>query len=79
VWPPSCRSGGLAEDFADQGAADSVEPCDLAQALSGPAVTDDSTAIDVQWPSPDMLALDLGAQHAGAHPLDDQVTFQFGR
>ena len=32
--------GGLAEDFADQGPADAVGPSDLAQAVSGPAVTD---------------------------------------
>ncbi len=70
--------GGLAEDFADQGAADSVSAGDLAQAASSLAVADDSAAIDVQWPAPDMLALELGAPHAGAHPLDDQVAFQFG-
>ena len=70
--------GGLAEDFADQGAADSVELGNLAQAASSPTVADDSAAIDVQWPAPDMLALELGAPHAGAYPLDDQVAFQFG-
>jgi len=70
--------GGLAEDFADQGAADSVELGDLAQAASSLAVADDSAAIDVQSPAPDMLALELGAPHAGAHPLDDQVAFQLG-
>ena len=70
--------GGLPEDFADQGAADSVELGDLAQAASSLAVADDDAAIDVQWPAPDMLALELGAPHAGAHPLDDQVTFQLG-
>ena len=70
--------GGLAEDFADQGSADSVELGDLAQAASGLAVADDSATIDVQWPAPDMLALELGTPHPGAHPLDDQVAFQLG-
>ena len=51
---------------------------DLAQAASSLAVADDSATIDVQWPAPDMPALELGAPHAGAHPLDDQVAFQLG-
>ncbi len=53
--------GGLAEDFADQGAADSVELGDLGQAASGLAVTEDGIAIDVQWAAPDM-------QRIGLHP-----------
>ena len=47
--------GGLSEDFADQGAADSVGPGDLAQAASSLAVAEDGVTIDVQWPAPDML------------------------
>jgi hypothetical protein len=70
--------GGLAEDFADQGAADSVELGDLAQAASSLAVANDRAAIDVQWPAPDVAALELGAPHAGAHPLDNQIPFQLG-
>ena len=70
--------GGLAEDFADQGPADSVSAGDLAQAASGLPVTDDGATIYVQRPASDMPALELGAPHAGAHPLDDQVAFQLG-
>ena len=49
--------GGLAEDLADQGPADSVGTGDLAQTASGPAVADDSAAINVQWPAADMAAM----------------------
>ena len=71
-------SGGLAEDFADQGAADSVRAGDLAQAVSGLPITDDGAAIYLQRPAADMPALELGAPHAGAHPFNNKVAFQLG-
>ncbi len=52
--------------------------CDLAKALTAFAVSLDSSAVQDQWVSADVLAFEPGAPHAGAYPLDDQVAFQFG-
>jgi len=50
---------------------------DLAQAHTELAIAKDSFAIDIERLAPDVSAFELGAPHAGAHPLDDQVTFEF--
>ena len=51
---------------------------DFSDALALAAVALDSSTIQYQWIAADVLALEPGAPHAGAHPLDDQVAFQFG-
>jgi hypothetical protein len=51
---------------------------DLAQALALAAVALDSGTVQYQWVSADMMALDPGAPHAGAHSFDNQVSFQLG-
>jgi hypothetical protein len=51
---------------------------DLAKALAMLAVSLDGGVVQDQRISADVLAFKAGAPHAGAHPLDDQVTFQFG-
>ena len=62
----------------DRSAADAIKPGELAQALATAAIADEGVAIDVEWRPADTLALQPGAAHAGAYPLDDQVAFQFG-
>ena len=44
-----------------------------------PAVTiaQDRRPIDIERPSTDVSAFELGAPHAGAHPLDDQIGSAF--
>jgi hypothetical protein len=51
--------------------------CDLSDALALAAVSLDGGVVQYQWIAADMLAFEPGAPHAGAHPLDDQVAFQF--
>ncbi len=51
---------------------------DLAEALATLTVSLDGGIIQDQWVAADVLAFETGAPHAGAHPLDDQVAFQFG-
>ena len=51
---------------------------DLARALPLAAVALDGSIVECQWLTADMLAFEAGAPHAGAHPLDDQVAFEFG-
>ena len=42
------------------------------------AIPHQGIAINVEWRPADMPALELGAAHAGAHTLNNQVAFQFG-
>jgi hypothetical protein len=35
-------------------------------------------SVDVNWTASDLAAFELGPTHAGAHSLDDEITFQFG-
>ena len=67
----------LGEHAVDRGAADAIVPCDLAETLSALPVAEDSLAIQFQRRPAQLAALEPGAPHAGAHPLDDQRTFQF--
>jgi len=50
----------------------------LAKTLPVAAIAMDGFTIHGQRISSDVPALELGAPHAGAHPLDDQVAFEFG-
>jgi hypothetical protein len=51
---------------------------DLSDALTMLTASLDGEVIEDQRSSADSLSFEPGAPHAGAHPLDDQVTFQFG-
>ena len=68
----------LAEHAVDGGAGDTIAPGELAEALATLAVPQDGSAIEFEWFASDVPALEPGAAHAGAHPLDDQIAFQFG-
>ena len=50
---------------------------DLPDALSLTAILWDSFMVQLQWLTADVLAFEPGAPHAGAHPFDDQATFEF--
>jgi hypothetical protein len=52
--------------------------CDLTKALAMLAVSLDSGVVQDQRFATDVLAFEPGPPHAGAHPFDDQVSFQFG-
>ena len=41
------------------------------------SVVMDALAVQFQGMTSDVSAFELGAPHAGTHPLDDQATFQF--
>ena len=49
---------------------------DLTETLPLAAIAEDSSAIQVQWITADVLAFKPGAPHAGAHSLDNQVAFE---
>ena len=51
---------------------------DLPDALATLTVLLDGGVVQYQRSSADVLAFEPGAPHAGAHPFDDQVAFQFG-
>jgi hypothetical protein len=51
---------------------------DLAQALSALAIAKDGVTVEIKRPAADMTSFEPGAPHAGTHPLDNKVTFQFG-
>src|ERR1700751_3749895 len=50
---------------------------DLAKALATAAIATDGLVIQRQRSASDVAPFELGAPHAGAYPLDDQVAFQF--
>jgi hypothetical protein len=52
--------------------------CDLAQALALAAIALYPDVIQLERITADVAAFKTGASHAGAYPLDDKVTFQFG-
>ena len=51
--------------------------CDLTKALTLAAVALDGGIVEEQWLPSDVPAFEAGAPHAGAHPLDDQVSLKF--
>jgi len=61
----------------DGGPRDAVSPGDLAETLPAPAFSKDGITIESKRWTSDMLAIEPGAPHAGAHPLDDQAAFKF--
>ena len=60
------------------GPGDAVCSGDLAETLPALAVSDDGFAIKIERPASDGSTFEAGAPHAGAHPFDDQVTFELG-
>ena len=50
---------------------------ELAETLTLMVIAQNAAAIEVKRLAADVTAFQLGAAHAGAHPLDNQVTFQF--
>ena len=52
--------------------------CYLAKALTTLAVLLDGGVVQHQRISADVSSFEPGAPHTGAHPLDDQVAFEFG-
>ena len=49
----------------------------LAQAVSALTIPEDRLAIESKWLASDVPAFEFGAPHAGAHPFDDQIAFEF--
>ena len=66
------------DDAVYGGPGDAVSFGDLAQALSALAIAKDGFTIEIERPAADVTSFEPGAPHAGAHPLDDQVAFEFG-
>src|SRR5665213_4380292 len=69
--------GRLAKDAMNGGAGDAVGLRQLAEALPLSSVPQYPRAIEIEWLAANMAAFELGATHAGTHPLDDQVSFEF--
>ena len=51
---------------------------DLTEAHPAGAVLPDGGMIQFERGTSDMPAFEPGSPHAGAHPLNDQIAFQFG-
>jgi len=60
----------------DGGAGDAVSLGQLAEAVSAFAVPQDGKSVELERFASDVPAFETGAAHAGAHPLDDQISFQ---
>jgi hypothetical protein len=71
------RSAGISENLADHGARDSVGLGDVGKRDPAVTIAQDRRPIDIERPSTDVSAFELGAPHAGAHPLDDQIGSAF--
>ena len=62
----------------DGGARDVVTLRQLAETLALSSIPQDADAIEVEWLATNVAAFELGAAHAGAHPLDDEIALQLG-
>ena len=69
--------GLFVDNAVDGRTRDPVRLRDLAQAVAALAIAEDGLAIEIQRPAADVASFEAGAPHAGAHPLDDQVAFEF--
>src|ERR1035437_3671142 len=67
----------LMKDALHGGRRDTVSFGDLADALPLDTVVLDGGMVQLQRFAADVLPLQPGAPHAGAHSLDDQVAFEF--
>ena len=72
-----CLGRRLLEYTLHGGRGDAVSSGDLTDALALAAIALDGGVVELQRLASDVLALKPGAPHAGAHPFDDQVAFQF--
>ena len=70
--------GVLTEHAVDGGAGDEMALRQLAQTLAPLPISQDGGAIENQRLASDVPAFELGAPHAGADPLDDQVALELG-
>lgn len=61
----------------DGGAGDAVALRHLTEAVALLAIPQDGNTIKFKRLTADVTALEPGAAHAGAHPLDDQIAFEF--
>lgn len=52
--------------------------CDLSQAQAAALIAEDGIAIELERMTADVPAFEPGAPHAGAHPLDNEIAFEFG-
>lgn len=51
---------------------------DLGQTHAAGSIAENGRSVDIEWTAADVSAFELGAPHAGAHPLDDKISFQLG-
>ena len=73
-----CLGRELSQHTLYSGRRNAMAFGDLSDALALAAVALDGGVVQYQRIAADVLALKPGAPHAGAHPLDDQIAFQFG-
>jgi hypothetical protein len=55
-----------------------VEFSHLGQAHTGSSIAKHTSAIDLEWSSPDVPSFKPGPAHAGPDPFDDQVALELG-
>ena len=67
----------LVKNAMNGGAGDSVGLRQLSQTSTLAAIPQDADAIEVEWFAANVAAFQLGAAHASAQPLDDEVAFEF--
>ena len=79
----TCRGGffwtrsRLADHAMDGSAGSAIGLGELAEALPLMVIAQDAAAIELEGFAADVTAFELGAAHAGAHPLDDEIAFEF--
>jgi hypothetical protein len=66
------------EHAMDGGPGGAIRAGELGEALTMLAILKDGGVIEIEWSTADMPSFETGAAHAGAHPLDDQASFQLG-
>ena len=62
---------GIVDDAVHGSSGDAVLSCDLAQALTEPAITKDGFPVEVEWTTTDGAAFKFGPAHAGPDPFDN--------
>ena len=72
-----CTRGRRVQNAMDGGAGDAITLGELAEALSLSSIPQDPDAIEVEWFAANVTAFELRAAHAGAHPLNNQIAFEF--
>ena len=77
-WNSAAGEYFVLDHTMDGSTGDVVGLGDLAKALPSLTVSDDRFAIEIKRLASNGPAFELGAPHTGAHPFDDQVTFELG-